>query len=240
MDFKEFQEIVLEQLKEKGKYKVAESSCKETSSGQDYIWIFSASGGPDNEMKIKLSDCYDYYQEVMDINKVMDKISEALDKKPLKPDQKENIDDDRLSVLLVEPRSYPKRTEIRKDFEDMHKLVGGYIEALYPFEDPVCIICNEDGKIKGLELNRSLRDEDGEIYDILAGNFLIVGLTDEGFCSLTKGQKKHFEELFHQPEIFVRMGSGIMSLPMPDEMVDCEKEKKRPYREEVRFSAGRD
>lgn len=46
----------------------------------------------------------------------------------------------------------------------------------YPFEDPVAIVYNDDGKLMGLPLNRALRDESGEAYDVVAGTFLVVGL----------------------------------------------------------------
>lgn len=67
----------------------------------------------------------------------------------------------------------------------LQQIVGGYIEAVYPFVDPVAIICNEEDKINGLELNRALRDENGKVYDILAGTFLLVGLDEEDIASLT-------------------------------------------------------
>ena len=57
--------------------------------------------------------------------------------------------------------------------------VGGCIEAIYPYEDPVALVCNEEGKLEGLPLNRALRDEDGDIYDVVAGTFMVVGLTDD-------------------------------------------------------------
>ena len=46
-------------------------------------------------------------------------------------------------------------------------------------------ICNDDGKLMGLPLNRALRDENGEMYDAVAGDFLVVGLGEEDFASLT-------------------------------------------------------
>ena len=46
-------------------------------------------------------------------------------------------------------------------------------------------VCNEEGKLEGLPLNRALRDEDGDIYDVVAGTFMVVGLTDDSFGSLT-------------------------------------------------------
>lgn len=47
------------------------------------------------------------------------------------------------------------------------------------------IVCNEEAKLEGLPLNRALRDEDGDIYDIVAGTFMVVGLTEDSFGSLT-------------------------------------------------------
>ena len=78
----------------------------------------------------------------------------------------------------------------------------------------------------GLPLNRALRDDNGEIYDVVAGSFLVVGLTDEDFGSLSPNQMKTFEEKFHSPEVFIRMGRGIMAVPLPDEKVEKQQDKK--------------
>ncbi len=45
----------------------------------------------------------------------------------------------------------------------------------------MALICNEEGKFLGLPLNRALRDDAGEVYDIIAGNFLITGLVRKIF-----------------------------------------------------------
>ena len=81
---------------------------------------------------------------------------------------------------------------------------------------------HDEGKLVGKELNRALRDDDGDIYDIIAGDFLVVGLGEEDFCSLSPELMKQFEEHFHRPETFVRMGRSIMALPLPDDMVKKE------------------
>ena len=78
---------------------------------------------------------------------------------------------------------------------------------------------NEEGKLNGCELNRALRDSEGDLYDIIAGDFLVVGLGEEDFCSLSPELMKQFEERFHQPEMFVRMGRSIMAMPLPDDKV---------------------
>lgn len=124
-----------------------------------------------------------------------------------------------MDVLLVKPGMYPQQITMGCELEDLQAAVGGHIEAVYPFTDPVAIVCNDEGKFNGSELNRALRDEDGQIYDIVAGDFLIVGLGDEDFSSLSPELMAKFEQQFHQPEMFVKMGRSIMALPVPDDMV---------------------
>ena len=64
--------------------------------------------------------------------------------------------------------------EVGTSLDAMQQTVGGSIEAYYPFEEQVCIVCNDEGKINGLPLNRAIRDEDtNEIVDIIAGTFFI-------------------------------------------------------------------
>ena len=60
------------------------------------------------------------------------------------------------------------------------------------------------------------------MQDIYAGDFLVVGLTEDDFGSLTSEQMQKFEEQFHQPQMFVRMGRSIMAIPVPDDMVKKE------------------
>ena len=76
-----------------------------------------------------------------------------------------------MNVLMVEPGKAPYEMQIGDDLRSMQAAVGGYIQAVYPYEEPVALICNEDGKMDGLPLNRALRDSDGDIYDIVAGKF---------------------------------------------------------------------
>ena len=92
--------------------------------------------------------------------------------------------------------------------------IGGDIEAYYPFEEQVCIVCNEEGKINGLPLNRAIRDEDtGDIADIIAGTFFICDCSGESFDSLSKEQQKRYLEKYRLPERFFRSRDGIESVP---------------------------
>lgn len=65
-----------------------------------------------------------------------------------------------ISVLLVQPGKYPKTVAIEDSLEAMQALVGGDIEEYMPFEDEVAIICNEEGKVNGLPLNRAIYAEE--------------------------------------------------------------------------------
>ena len=124
-----------------------------------------------------------------------------------------------MNVLMVEPGKAPYETQIGDDLRSMQAAVGGYIQAVYPFEQPVVLVCCESGKLDGLQLNRALRDADGDIYDIVAGNFFIVGLGQSDFTDLPHELAERFAEQFRQPEIFMHVDGKIVAAPMPDEQV---------------------
>lgn len=144
-------------------------------------------------------------------------------------EQKNTID-----VLLVKPGQYPEKVIIGTKLEDLQKAVEGDIEVVYPYREEVGIICNEEGKIRGLPLNRDVINDEGERVDIIAGNFLVVGLTEDNFGSLTEKQMKHFEKMFYQPETFLRMGREILTIPIPDEQVCKRTEPHQPVQTQSR------
>lgn len=152
---------------------------------------------------------------------------------------------EKIRVLVIEPEKQPYVKEIDPTLSSYQAEVGGYIQAIYPFDDPVAIICNEEGKLNGLDLNRALRDEDGVIYDIVAGTFLVVGLSEDDFTSLDDEQIKQFEERFRTPEMFVGINDKIMVLPMEEDGVKEIKMQvhleERPEHELIKTAAkGRD
>ena len=49
---------------------------------------------------------------------------------------------EKLTVLLIEPACYPKTIESEPGLEALQKAVGGWIEAVYPWEDKAAIIVN--------------------------------------------------------------------------------------------------
>jgi len=74
-------------------------------------------------------------------------------------------------------------------------------------------VCNEEGKLNGMEYNRAIRDENGEVREIIAGPFLIVGLGEEDFTSLSEDMVQKYKRMFAQPEVFLQTQSSILILP---------------------------
>lgn len=124
---------------------------------------------------------------------------------------------EKLTVIVVEPMKEPYVKEIDPGLHALQAEVGGDIAASYPFDDPVGLVLNDEGKLIGLDLNRSLRDEHGEIYDIVAGTFLVVGLGPENFASLSPDMIQKYTEQFKRPELFASINGQIVFVPVEPE-----------------------
>ncbi|MHB8131184.1 MAG: DUF3846 domain-containing protein [Mobilitalea sp.] len=120
----------------------------------------------------------------------------------------------KIDVLLLEPGKVPVEVAIGSELEDLQEIIGGHIETAYYYLDPIVIICDEEGKIKGLPLNRAIRGEDGEIKDIMAGSFLICGDGEEDFESLSKELIEKYKARFEKPEEFFELGGKIVVCPV--------------------------
>lgn len=109
--------------------------------------------------------------------------------------------------------------EIENSLGAMQRCVGGTIETIYePGGRDAALICNDEGKLLGLPLNRALRDESGEIYDVIAGTFFICGAPpdSESFASLTDEQMDYWMERFAKPEFFVRVNGKVICVPVEE------------------------
>ena len=104
-----------------------------------------------------------------------------------------------IRVLAVRPHEMPEVIEMENTLEAKQKFVGGWIEMCTPYEhkDTAVIICNEEGKLMGLEPNRPLY-MNGIIYDVVCGNFLIVDVPEdlEDFGSLSDEQIEKYTYMY--------------------------------------------
>ena len=121
-----------------------------------------------------------------------------------------------MRVLVVEPERRPEVKEIDNCLKEMQGIVGGYIQAIYPFEEPVALVCNDEGKLMNLPANRGLRNKDGQMYDIVFGTFFLCGAPadSDNFTSLTPEQIERYRERFYTPEMFWGMDGRIVCLPL--------------------------
>lgn len=120
-----------------------------------------------------------------------------------------------MKILVVEPGRRPVRAEIDGSLKAMQTVVGGRMQALYPFDDPVALICSEEGKLLSLPLNRGLRDANGALYDIVAGTFFLCGAPPDSdlFGNLPEELTAKYEKLFGTPELFLKIGGTLLCIP---------------------------
>lgn len=105
---------------------------------------------------------------------------------------------EKMKALLVKPDELPQEIIIDNTLKAKQDCVGGLIEYVSRKHYPnVAFICNEEGKIDRLPLNRYIGD------DIIAGPFLIVG--DEFKTgvdrSLTDEEVRYYKEVFNEKSI---------------------------------------
>lgn len=101
----------------------------------------------------------------------------------------------KLTVVMVKPHKTPYVTEIADELSALQRCVGGYIEVVGN-GDGTLIICNEEGKLQGLEGNRRIHDG----MSIIAGTFFVVGDDGENFRSLTESEVMRYMDRFKNPE----------------------------------------
>ena len=136
---------------------------------------------------------------------------------------------EQINVLVVEPGFAPYEKAIADDYREMQKTVGGLITAIYPYEEPVAIVANDEGILLGMDFNRSVEGGYGGIF----GPFFVCGLTEDNFCSLTPEQMTRFKQKFHCAEILlgVRGNEPVTLKVQPKTKSQPNKQKKPPSQE---------
>lgn len=103
-----------------------------------------------------------------------------------------------MKVLIVEPGIVPYEKEIN-GLKEMQAVVGGSIQAIYPFSERLAVVCNEEGLINDLPFNRSVPGDYGGVF----GTFFVCGVGEETFCSLTSAQMETYKKQFQKAEILL-------------------------------------
>ena len=124
-----------------------------------------------------------------------------------------------MTVLYIQVGKKPQVIRIRHMLSEMQRLVGGTISSFTPFDDGSVIILNDTGKIDGLEFNRVVYDENGEIADIIAGDFFICYAPPDrpDFSSLPDELIQKYSELFKTPKAFIKIDGKLIIVPADDQ-----------------------
>lgn len=171
----------------------------------------------DGESTYHYCDTFGYHQVFFDP-----------DKSEVSPNFLKLDPDNQIRVLLVQPGKYPKEIKINGSLESMQSVVGGDIEEYMPFDDEVAIICNEEGKLLGLPLNRAIYNEttgEKEIIEVMAGDFFLAyaPIEAEHFQSLPDDLMAKYREKFKLPERFAMTVNGIVATPFHPQRDEVER-----------------
>ena len=131
---------------------------------------------------------------------------------------------EQMTVLMVEPGSVPSEKTIPNTLEAKQELVGGLITAIYPYEEMVAIVANDEGILLNMDFNRSVEGGYGGVF----GPFFVCGLTEDDFCSLPPDQMERFKKKFHRAEILLGVrGNDLITLKVEPKQKDLKPEKQR-------------
>lgn len=114
-----------------------------------------------------------------------------------------------MKAIVVEPFKKGYVKDIEGGLESLQKEVDGYIEVVYPFEDMVALVCDEEGKLKGKQPNRAMWTGDGQVQDIICGKFLVLGLGEEDFTDVPEELMQKYLDIYEPHDEFLKLGRKI-------------------------------
>ena len=129
---------------------------------------------------------------------------------------------EQMTVLMVEPGYEPYEKTIPNTLAAKQELVGGLITAIYPYEEMVAIVANDEGILLGMDFNRSVEGGYGGVF----GPFFVCGLTEDDFCSLPPDQIERFKKKFHKAELLLGVrGNDLITLKVEPKQKNATPEK---------------
>lgn len=125
---------------------------------------------------------------------------------------------DMMTVLYIQVGKKPQVIRIRQVLSEMQRLVGGIISTFSPFDDGSVMIVNDNGKNEGLAFNRAVRDKNGKVIDIIAGDFFICYAPPDNseLSSLPDELIQKYTEVFKTPQAFIDIGGKMLVVPVDE------------------------
>ena len=120
-----------------------------------------------------------------------------------------------MQILVVEPRKAPCLREVEES--DFHSILGGDYSVTHPFGPEVAVLCREDGRESGLEWNRALYNGRGQVYDVIAGTFLVAGMDGDKITSLPDDLANKYNRRFQTIEVYAQVGDRTVMFQVPQD-----------------------
>lgn len=110
--------------------------------------------------------------------------------------------EEKIEVLIVNPGEYPVKIEMENTLEALQQAVGGYIEVL-PIDSKAVVICDEEGKCKGLMPNRCFYtdSEMTKAVDVIYGPFIVAYIAGDKFAGIPPDETDEYIKLFKNPKV---------------------------------------
>ncbi len=121
---------------------------------------------------------------------------------------------DKIRALLVEPQKKPRKIELARNPHAFKDAVGGELAKWSPYGNDMALVFDEEAKCTGRPYNRALRDDDGKVFEVIGGTFVVVGLTDGKVTSLTDDVAAKYMEHFKTTERFLWWKDELKIFPM--------------------------
>lgn len=97
---------------------------------------------------------------------------------------------DKIKCYVKRPDSRLYSTLISNSLENLQRFVNGYIEAV-PVSENIVMICNEEGKLRGMDPNFKW------LGDVIVGPVIFCGVSGEEFADMPL-EFGVFKELFEK------------------------------------------
>ena len=102
-----------------------------------------------------------------------------------------------IQVVLCEPGKPSRIITINNTLDSLQKAVGGCIQTIYPFDDPVALVCDEEGLFKETKWNRRVTQDCA-----IKGTFFLCGIGEEDFGDIPEDLIEKYSKQFFEPEEF--------------------------------------
>lgn len=135
-----------------------------------------------------------------------------------------------MNVLVVEPGYAPYEKEIN-GLEEMQGVVGGLITAIYPYEEQVAVVANDEALLMNMEFNRSMPGGYGGVF----GPFFVCGLGEDRFATLPPELMQKYKKEFAKAEILLGFkGEDAVTLKVEPKQRTPEEQRRKPKAPERR------